>query len=121
LSIARASSPDPNRPNSIAESQTLEEVLFPEPRSNNLSKRARVAQVMDTMFNSATAQQLERVQADQHDLAAALGLLGCDAMPSQLSALDNALSEAKTAASEAADVTALEAAYKLVRQRMLQA
>lgn len=96
-------------------------MLFPEPRSNNLSKKARVAQVMDTMFNSATAQQLERVQADQHDLAAALGLLGCDAMPSQLSALDNALSEAKTAASEAAGVTALEAAYKLVRQRMLQA
>ena len=80
-----------------------------------------MAQVTTTIVTAAAPATLARVQADQHDLAAALGLLGCDAMPKQLSELNSARSRAEAAAGEEADVTPFEAAYKLVRQKMMQA
>lgn len=103
-----------------AETQTLEDVLFPEPLVFSPNKRARTAEAVATVVTTATAATLQRSVEVQHGVDEALALLGLEAMPTTLAALQAAVEAAlQAAADEVAVKSQIKAAQKMLRRHLL--
>ena len=110
----------PSLPARAAETQTLEDVLFPEPLVFSPNKRARTAEAVATVVTPATAATLQRSVEVQHGVDEALALLGLEAMPTTLAALQAAVEAAlQAAADEVAVKSQIKAAQKMLRRHLL--